>query len=79
MSTRNEWPPAVIAAYDQALADADTELDRLVRTLQMGTAKVGERQAMANVGALLHQQGPDGLVGLLSAALRRMAAQEQQQ
>lgn len=68
-----EWTPAKIAQYDQALAGADKELDTLVRMLQVGTEKDGEHQALANIGAMLMKTEPAGLVGLVTAAIRRIS------
>jgi hypothetical protein len=71
------WSAAEISAYDQVLAGADAELDWLVRTLQIGTAEVGERQAMADVGAFLaRRRDAAGLAGLLAAALRRLSGEQ---
>jgi len=71
-----EWTAADIGRYDQALAAADTELDTLILTLQIGTSESGERQALADVGLLVSQHNPTAITGLLMAALRRLAAKE---
>jgi hypothetical protein len=68
-----DWTPAKIAQYDQALAGADKELDVLVQMLRIGTAKDGEHQALANIGAMLMKTEPAGLVGLVTAAIRHIS------
>lgn len=71
-----QWTVAEIARYDQALADTDAELDALVRAMQIGTRERGPRQAMANIAVLLvARHDKTDLVGLLSAALRRISAE----
>jgi hypothetical protein len=70
-----EWTAADISAYDQSLAAAGTELDRLVLALQISTSKVGEHQAMANLGILVYQRTPAELMALLMTALRRLATE----
>lgn len=70
------WTVAEIGAYDQFLAGADAEIDRLMLTLQIGTGEVGEHQALADVAALLNARDDKrGLLGLLMAALRRISAE----
>lgn len=70
-----DWTPVEIASYDQALAGTDTELDQLVEVLRTETDKVGERQALANVGKLVASRNDHGtLVGLLMASLRRLSS-----
>lgn len=66
------WTPDELARYDQLLADADTELARLVRTLRIGTAEAGPHQAVASVAKLLAQRPATELAGLLTAALRHL-------
>jgi hypothetical protein len=70
-----EWTAADISGYDQALAAASAELDRLVLTLQIGTTEVGEHQAMADLGALVYRRTPTQLTALLMTALRRLATE----
>ena len=73
----SNWSAADISDYDQALAGADAELDRLVTAFQIGSGEVGEHQALANIGVLLAvRDDKRGLLGLLTAALRRLAAEE---
>jgi hypothetical protein len=59
--------------YHQSLADAWAEIDRLVGILHVRAAEVGERQAVADVCALLAETGTAELAGLFSAALVRLA------
>ena len=66
------WTAAQISTYDQALAGADRELDRLLLTLQIGISEAGEHQAMANISLLAGRREPAELTGLLMAALRRL-------
>lgn len=68
-----DWTGPRIVQYDQSLAGASAEIDRLVGILQVRAAEVGEHQALADVCALVAERGAAELAGLLSAALRRLA------
>lgn len=69
----SEITDAEIGAYDQGLAEADAEIDRLLSILQIAIREVGEHQAMASVFLLVSQRDRDTLTGLLMTALRRLA------
>ncbi len=62
-----------MARYDQSLADASAEVDRLLLVLQTRTAEVGEPQAISDVCALVSDRGTAEVAGLLAAALHRLA------
>jgi len=64
---------AQVGQYDQALAAAEAEIDRLVAVAQVRTGDGDERQAAADVGALISETGKAELAGLLVAALLRLA------
>ena len=68
-----ERTAAQAGQYDQSLAAAEVEIGRLVAVMQARTAEVGERQAVADVCALVSGTGRAELAGLLAAALRRLA------
>lgn len=68
-----ERTAAQIVQYEQSLAGASAEIDRLVGILQIRAAEVGEHQALADVCALVSGRERDELAGLLAAALRRLA------
>lgn len=69
----DERTAAQVGRYDQALAAAEAEIDRLVGIVRARTADVGERQAAADVCALVSETGTPELAGLLAAALVRLA------
>ena len=68
-----ERSAAKLGQYDQSLAAVEVEIDRLVEIVQVRTAEVGERQAVADVCALVSETGTAELAGLLAAALLRLA------
>jgi hypothetical protein len=68
-----EQTAAQVGQYDQALAAAEAELDRLVGIMRALAADVGEHQAVADVCALISETGTAELAGLLAAALLREA------
>jgi hypothetical protein len=68
-----ERTAAQVGQYDQALAAAEAEIDRLVGIVQVLAAEAGERQAVADVCALISDTGTAELAGLLAAALLRLA------
>jgi len=67
------WTAAKIGQYNQSLADASMELDRLTGVVRAQAAEVGEQQAVADVCALLSEKGTAELAGLLAAAIRDRA------
>jgi len=71
---------AVTAAYDQTQDGADADIDILVQAYRATAAEAGEQQATVTVGHLIAGHlaaGREGreLAGLLTAAVRRLAAQ----
>jgi hypothetical protein len=68
-----EQTAAQVGQYDQALAAADAEIDRLVGIVQVRAGEVGERQAVAEVCSLISETGTAELAGLLATALLRLA------
>jgi hypothetical protein len=69
-----ERTAARIARYDQDLAGASAEIDRLVGILLSALAEVDEPQAMTTIGHLLAPvTDPAELAGLLAAALWQLA------
>lgn len=70
----SNWPASDISLYDQALAAADAELDLLVTALQIRQGEAGDHQALADITLLLAtRENQKSLLGLLAAALRRLA------
>jgi hypothetical protein len=71
-----DWTAARIGQYDQSLASASAEIDRLVEILRTKAAEVGEQQAVADVCALVSERATADLAGLLTAALWQLALSE---
>jgi hypothetical protein len=67
------WKPADIALYDQLMAATATELDTLDTALRGLIAKRGEKQAAADLCALLITRAAPELAALLTTALLRDA------
>jgi hypothetical protein len=63
----------VTAAYDQALAHADRELDSVVEALRKRIGEAGEIQAMADLVPALAGLNELQRFGLLTAAIGRLA------
>lgn len=74
MRTTRDWPAETLAGYESDIAVADRVVGRLAETLRIGTAEVGEPQAMANVAALVMEDYPEPhmQLALVMAALRRI-------
>lgn len=69
-----ERTAAQIARYNQDLAAASAEIDRLVGILLSTLAEVDEPQAVTIIGHLLDQvTDPAELAGLLTAAIWQLA------
>jgi hypothetical protein len=58
---------------DQAAADADTEVDRLVAVLRNRITAAGERQAAVDLAHMISLLPPDDRGGILAAAIIRLA------
>jgi hypothetical protein len=67
-----------VARYDQDLAAASAEVDRLVAVLLSTPAEVDEPQAVATIGQLLADVDPAELKGLFTAAICMLARLQRQ-
>ena len=69
--------PAEIAEIDQKLAMAGDELNQLIRLTRDVAAARGRMQAMADMTLALSRHRPAQALGLLMAAVWRLAWQEE--
>ena len=77
MTNSPGWTPAEIAVFDQAMADANRDLDGVITVLHGQITKVGEPQALADMALVLRRNPSQKRdLDLLIAALRRLAAQD---
>lgn len=76
--TAKPWTPQETAEFDQTMAAVNNELNQLIAALRQQFAQYGEAQGIANMGLALRVDN-DSLRerGLLLAALRRLAADQQ--
>lgn len=66
--------PGDVARVDQAMAATHVEVDRLIRTFNIGKTEVGREKSILDIGSmLLKDRSKDDLAAIAMVAIARLA------
>jgi hypothetical protein len=71
--TAGQQAPEQDSRYRTAQAGASAEIDLLLQVLEARAGELGQREALAELAAMVAEKGAPELAGLLAAALCRLA------